>query len=313
MNRTRQDGPDGRPGLWPGPWPEGWDRDDHAAAWAAFCTSAAAAGPPWAALAEEEGDARATFGRLFAPAPPVEGLLTGYWEPEIAAALAPSPGFAAPLLGLPPGPGPFPDRAGVMAGALSAHALAWAADPLDAFLLEVQGSGRLRLPDGSVRRIGYAGRNGHPYRSIGQALVARGAVAPEAVSAQAIRAWARAHPGDLPALLALNPSVVFFRWLDLPPDLGPLGTLGVPLLPGRSLAVDPAHVPLGAPVWVEAEDEPGFPRLMVAQDTGGAIKGAGRADAFLGWGAAAGERAGRLRARARLTVLRPVPDRGGAP
>lgn len=295
-------------------WPPGWEGEDHAAAWAAFRASAVAAGPPWAALAEgdEGGDAahdgeaaRLAFERRLVPAAPVQGLLTGYWEPEIAAALSPSADFAVPLLGRPPGDGPFADRAAVMAGALAGHALAWAADPLEAFLLEVQGSGRLRLPDGAVRRIGYAGQNGHPYRSIGRILVARGAIAADAVSVPAIRAWAAAHPAELPALLAGNPSVVFFRWLDLPPDRGPLGTLGVPLLPGRSLAVDPAHVPLGAPVWVEAAGEPGFPRLMIAQDTGGAIRGRGRADAFLGWGAEAGERAGRLKAQARLTVLLP--------
>ncbi len=285
----------------------GWAGEDHAAALLAFRASAAAAGPPWAALALE-GDARAAWERGFEPAPPVAAFLTGYWEPEIAASLAPAPGFAAPLLGRPPGAGPWPDRAAVMAGALAGHALAWAADPLDAFLLEVQGSGRLRLPDGTLRRIGYAGANGHPYRSIGRALVERGAVAPEAVSGPAIRAWAEANPEALPALLALNPSVVFFRWLDLPPDRGPLGTLGVALTPLRSLAVDPAQLPLGAPAWVEIPGEPGFPRLMVAQDTGGAIRGAGRGDVFFGWGAEAGARAGRLRAAGRIVPLRP---RGG--
>ena len=181
---------------------------------------------------------------------------------------------------------PLPDRAAIEAGALDGLAphLAYA-DPVEAFFLQIQGSGRVLLPDGGLLRLGHAGQNGHPYRAIGRLLIERGAVAREAMSMQAIRAWLAAAPAEqAAALLRENPSYVFFRRMEaLRPDEGPPGTLRVPLTPGRSLAVDAAFIPLGAPVWLVTRDPlDGTPirRLVHAQDTGGAIRGAARGDLF---------------------------------
>lgn len=284
------------------------------AAWRPVCDAAAALGP-----APQEDAARALLHRHLRPVALGTGLLTGYYEPELRAALAPDARFRTPLRAPPPGLGPgalLPPRAEIEAGALDGLALplAWVEDPADAFFLQVQGSGRLRLPGGTVLRIGYAGRNGQPYRAIGRILIERGAVPREAMSMQAIRAWlAAAAPEEARALLRENPAYVFFRVTGgVPPEQGPVGTLGVPLRPGRSLAVDPAEVPLGAPVWVEARDPvDGSPirRLAVAQDTGGAIRGRARGDLFFGWGPEAEARAGRMQDRAaRFWVLLPRDD-----
>jgi membrane-bound lytic murein transglycosylase A len=206
---------------------------------------------------------------------------------------------------------PFPDRAAITGGALRGQGLelAWVDDPADAFFLHIQGSGRVRLDDGAVLRLGYAGWNGHPYFAIGRTLVEQGVLTREAVSMQAIRAWmTQAGPAEAAALMARNPSYIFFRRLDLPPEAGPIGTLGAPLTPMRSIAVDRTQVPLGLPVWVAGTDPlTGAPlrRLTVAQDTGGAIRGPARADLFTGWGTEAAERAGRMRDPAALFLLVP--------
>ena len=248
----------------------------------------------------------------FTAAPAAAGLLTGYYEPELRGALAPGGAFRTPLRATPPPGTPLPDRAAIEAGALDGLALplVWVDDPVDAFFLQIQGSGRVVLPDGRVLRLGYAGQNGHPYRAIGRSLIARGAIAREAMSMQAIRAWlAAAPPEEASALLRENPSYVFFRMLDgLAPEEGPLGAQGVPLVPGRSLAVDPAHVAYGQPILLRSRDpEDGAPilRLVVAQDTGGAIRGAGRGDLFWGWGPVAAAKAGRMREPAEMTPLVP--------
>jgi membrane-bound lytic murein transglycosylase A len=206
-------------------------------------------------------------------------------------------------------------------------ALVFVADPLDAFFLEVQGSGRVRLQDGTTLRLGYADQNGHAYRAIGRVLVERGEMKLEDVSLQSIRAWARAHPHALAELLDQNPSYVFFREIAAPAAGsieaaidGPIGALGVPLLARRTIAVDPAAVPLGAPVWL-ATTQPQragpLERLVFAQDTGGAIRGALRADFFWGFGDDAMERAGRMRESGRLWLLwptgAPVPGTTTAP
>ncbi|MGA8054964.1 MAG: murein transglycosylase A, partial [Burkholderiales bacterium] len=180
-------------------------------------------------------------------------------------------------------------------------------DPIEAFFLQIQGSGRVRLENGELLRVGYADQNGHPYRSIGRYLVDRGELPLSDASMQGIAAWARANPRRLSELLDANPSYVFFR--ELPnSEGGPLGALGVPLTPERSIAVDPRFVPLGAPVWL-ATTRPNavtpLQRLVVAQDTGGAIRGAVRADFFWGFGPAAGQAAGRMRQEGRLWVLLP--------
>jgi len=180
-------------------------------------------------------------------------------------------------------------------------------DPVELFFLQIQGSGRISLDSGETLRIGYADQNGHPYRSIGRVLVERGDLPLERASMQGIKAWGKANPGRLTELLNQNASYVFFR--ELPADLpGPLGALGLPLTPRRSLAVDPRYVPLGVPVFVAttwpASNRP-LNQLMLAQDTGGAIRGAVRGDFFWGFGEDAAREAGRMKQALRLWVLLP--------
>ncbi len=190
---------------------------------------------------------------------------------------------------------------------LPAPILAWAADAVDVFFMQVQGSGRLQLDDGGVIRVGYADQNGHPYRPVGRSLVERGALAKDGVSMQSIRDWLAANPAERDAVLATNPSYVFFR--ELPPsEDGPPGSLGVPLTPARSIAVDVNAVPLGSPVWLattDPDDGSAIRRLMAAQDTGGAIRGTVRADLFWGRGDAAAAKAGRMQQPGRMWLLRP--------
>lgn len=190
---------------------------------------------------------------------------------------------------------------------LRGRELIWVDDAVELFFLHIQGSGRIRLESGQIVRIGYADHNGHPYRSIGKLLVERGELEPEKASMQSIQGWARKNPELVPKVLAANPGYVFFR--ELPDGLaGPIGSLGVALTGGRSIAVDPQHVPLGAPVYL-ATTRPNSPeplnRLVLAQDTGSAIKGPARADFFWGFGAEAGELAGRMRQPARMWILLP--------
>lgn len=308
-------------------------RFGKAASWRAAC----AAGRVLAA--GDDAAARAYFETWFRPhrvigAEGERGLFTGYYEPELAGAQNPSAAFAVPLYGRPPDlvtvrladfqPGaahdrlagrvvggvlkPYFDRAEIDAGALAGRGLElfWAADPIAAFFLHIQGSGVVRLRDGARVRLGYAAANGRPYTAIGRALVSRGALALDEVSLQSIRAWLRAHPAQAQAVMAENASYVFFREVS---GAGPLGTQGVPLSAGRSIAVDPRMIPLGLPMWIDtAHPSPGFPplrRLAVAQDTGGAIRGAVRADLFWGAGAEAEGRAGRMRSQGRYFALIP--------
>jgi membrane-bound lytic murein transglycosylase A len=198
---------------------------------------------------------------------------------------------------------------------LAGKALAYVADPVEAFFLEIQGSGRVELADGTVMRLNYADQNGHPYKSIGRVLIDRGELTPERSSMQAIRAWAQANPDKTRALLDENPSYVFFREVPAPAPGsldaridGPQGALGVPLLAERTIAVDPRAIPLGAPVYL-ATTMPNSPipleRLVLAQDTGGAIRGVVRADFFWGFGSRAGQYAGRMRQQGRMWLLWP--------
>jgi membrane-bound lytic murein transglycosylase A len=171
----------------------------------------------------------------------------------------------------------------------------------------VQGSGRIRLPDGSHIRVGYGGKNGHTYRSVGRELVRRGVFEAHQVSAQVIKNWVRRNPVAGLELLNHNPSYVFFREVNqVPAELGPLGAMNRSITTLRSLAVDPRFTPLGAPVWLEKDGESPLRRLMVAQDTGSAIKGAQRADVFMGTGDAAGRSAGRMKDPGRMVVLMPI-------
>lgn len=284
----------------------GWDADDHGAALAAYALTSDLLPPDWPQPVASQ-DARQFFECAFIARPlGQDALLTGYYEPELPGSAVRTDRFSHPIYGPPAGltPNrPWFDRSEIEKGDLLAgHELAWLESPLEAFLAQVQGSLRVRLPDGRGLRFGFAGKNGHPYGSIGKELIRRGALNETNASVAAIRAWAARHPDDLPGLLQVNRSFVFFRPLDLPSDSGPLGTLQRPVTALRSLAVDPDHVPLGAPVWVEWD---GHACLMIAQDTGSAIKGPARGDIFFGTGAAAGERAGALKTIGRLTVLLP--------
>lgn len=290
----------------------------------------------------DAGDAasRSYVERRFAPAALLDGdvaqgLFTGYYEPILRGSRNRGGGFRTPLLARPDDLvavelgrfreawrgerlagrvvdgvlQPYPARAQIEGGALAARAapLVWVDDPVDAFFLHIQGSGRVQLAEGGEMRVGYAAQNGHPYVPIGRLLVERGHLTREQVSMQSIRAWLAANPDGADALMRENPSYVFFREIS---GEGPLGSEGVPLTPGRSLAVDPRHVPLGVPVWLDAEDplDPArrVGRLMVAQDTGGAIRGVVRGDVFWGGGAEAEARAGRMRSAGRLWVLLPT-------
>jgi len=249
---------------------------------------------------------------------------TGYYEPEIAGSRTRAPGYDVPVYARPPdlldanpasgerGRGRvdangayilYHDRAAIEAGALSGRGLeiAWAADPVDLFFLQIQGSGRLRLPDGSVMRIGYAGQNGRDYVAIGRLMRERGIVEPP-VTMQRITQWLRANREAGAALMRENPSYVFFRELTGP---GPLGALGRPVTPRVSVAADPRFVPLGAPVLLAGMDDPRANGLWVAQDTGGAIRGANRFDTFWGAGTQAAEIAGGMQTRGRAWLLLP--------
>jgi membrane-bound lytic murein transglycosylase A len=212
---------------------------------------------------------------------------------------------------------PYWDRAAIDAGKADpgARVLAYVDDPVEAFFLEIQGSGRIALEDGSVMRVGYADQNGRAYRSVARVLIDRGELTLATASMQGIKAWGRANPDKLPALLEENPSYVFFREVPAPaPGTlearidGPIGSLGVPLLRERSVAVDTRYVPLGAPVFLDTTapltDTP-LQRLALAQDTGGAIRGIVRADYFWGFGADAGREAGRMKQPGRMWILWP--------
>jgi peptidoglycan lytic transglycosylase A len=264
-----------------------------------------------------------------------DGLFTGYYEPELRGARQPGNGFDTPLLRRPRDLvsvdlgrfrpelrgehiagrvvdgrlEPYATRAEIESGGLGKEAvpLLWVNDPVAAFFLQIQGSGRVLLRDGSMVRVGYDGQNGWPYLPVGRLLVERGALTRDDVSLQSIRAWIKAHPVEGKALMDEDASFVFFRRLT---GEGPLGSEGVALTPGRSLAVDRRFVPLGVPVYLDAGD--GLRRLLVAQDTGGAIRGPVRGDVFWGPGAEAEARAGAMKARGRYYLLLPKDVTPGA-
>lgn len=264
------------------------------------------------------------------------GLFTGYYEPSFAASLTPSADYATPVHARPPELvmvdlgqfreefkgrriagtvengrlQPFADRADIAANGLEGEAeiLVYAKDPVDVFFLQIQGSGRAILPDGSAVRLGYAAQNGHPYFAIGRALIERGILTRETVSLQTIRAWLQENPDEAQDVMNLNASYVFFRELTGP---GPVGAANVALVPGRSLAVDRSFHAMGVPVWVSTSEpqpdgsiEP-FNRLMIMQDTGGAIRGPVRGDIFYGAGEAAEFAAGHMKQAGTYFVLLP--------
>jgi membrane-bound lytic murein transglycosylase A len=301
---------------------EGWQDDDHLAAVTTFRgTCSQLRDPEWLPLcrlsadaAQSRQSARQFFELFFRPvvigSPPA--LFTGYYEPELPGSLTRTPRFAYPLYRKPPElveGQPWHPRAAIEGGLLRGRGLelVWLDDPVEVYFLQVQGSGRIRLPGGQVMRVAYAGKNGQPYRSIGQELIRRGGHTISDVSAQDIKAWVRANPVAGRELLNTNPSFVFFRKLtDLPPESGPIGAMGRPITTLRSVAIDPAFTPLGAPVWIEKDGRQPMRRLMIAQDTGGAIRGPQRADIFYGTGFDAGELAGRIKDGGRMVLLLPI-------
>ena len=307
--------------------------------WSVVCAAARAVNPTTSAAA------RAFFESNFEPYGVIKetganrqstGLITGYYEPLLRGARQRSAQFSAPLYAPPDDlltvdlasvypelkgkrvrarlQGnkviPYYSRADLDNGvSLQGKEIVWVESAIDAFVLQIQGSGRVQLARGETIRLQYADQNGHPYQSIGRYLVDRGELPLEQAGIAAIRQWLALHPERLHEVLNANPSVVFFREERLEdPAPGPKGALGVPLTPGRSIAVDPASVPLGAPVFMAttypASAAP-LQRLMNAQDTGGAIRGAVRADFFWGVGTEAGDQAGKMRQQGSLWVLWP--------
>jgi membrane-bound lytic murein transglycosylase A len=282
--------------------------------WKAACTAARAID------SSDAGAVRAFFETWFVPnqlraADGADtGLITGYYEPMLYGARKRGGAYQTPLYAVPDDlvsvelasvyPSlkgmrlrgrlvgkkviPYGTRAEIARADVPGKELVWVNDPVEAFFLEVQGSGRVQLDTGETVRIAYADQNGHPYKAIGKWLVEQGELTPATVSAQAIKAWIVAHPARRDELFNVNPSYIFFKEERLPdPSVGPKGALGVALTPGRSVAVDPQFIPLGAPVFLattEAGSTAPMQRLMLAQDTGGAIKGAVRADFFYGFG-----------------------------
>ncbi|MET0257328.1 MAG: murein transglycosylase A [Methylobacterium sp.] len=346
----------------------GFPADDHAAGLDAFRLSCSAPLAPSSQIAGVHGSTAAlaaactrsrdipreaartffetafTAYRVTRPARAVEaerraGFLTGYFEPELNAALVPGPGFTAAVLARPDDlvsfePGqtpagldpslraarrtasgfePYPDRAAIEDGALGdrARPLLWLRDPVDLFVLQVQGSGRVRLPDGRSLRVRYDGKNGRPYSSVVKSIVTEGHLPLEGLTFARWAGWLRAHPVEAHRLMRTNAAYVFFK-VEEATDvaLGPPGAAGVPLTPGRSLAVDSTLWRYGLPFWLDGRispesETPG--RLVVAQDTGSAIVGPARGDLYLGTGEAAGAAAGNLRHAVGFVVLLPKP------
>lgn len=204
----------------------------------------------------------------------------------------------------------YPGRAELMrSNTLAGKEIVWVDDAIEAFFLQVQGSGRVQLPHGEIIRVAYADQNGQPYKSIGRYLIDKGELTLDQVPMQGIKAWIAANPSRQEELLNANPRYIFFREEAISdPSVGPKGAMGLPLTPQRSIAVDPDYIPLGAPVFL-ATTQPGsktlLQRLVIAQDTGSAIKNPVRADFFWGFGAQAGEIAGRMKQRGRMWVLLP--------
>ncbi len=316
---------------------QGCTSAQNRAAWQKSCAAARVA------VAEERA-ARAFFEEQFSPFQVMtpdaqqEGLITGYYEPILRGSRHQSATFRFPIYGVPDDlivvdlgevhpelrnlrlrgrlQGrrlvPYYARSEIDAAVpeLRAKPLAWVADAVELFFLQIQGSGQVELASGERFRLGFAEQNGHPYRSLGRYLADRGELNADQASMQAIKAWASAHPDKLKEALNANPSYVFFR--ELPPPKhrldGPPGALGVPLTPGYSVAVDPTYIPLGSPVFMQTTlplSSSPLERLVLAQDTGGAIRGAVRADFFWGTGEEAGNQAGRMRQQGKLWLLWP--------
>ena len=293
--------------------------------WAALCAQARAAATP--AFSDDAARAwlqqRLQAYRVESLDGAPDGLITGYFEPLIDATRTPRGEFRVPLYAVPADLAsrkPYWTRQQIDSlpaakASLRGRALAFVADPLDALILQIQGSGRLNIvePNGSKKlvRVAFAGHNDHPYKSVGRWLIDQGELTSAQASWPGIKDWARRNPKRLNEMLWANPRTVFFREEPLPdPQLGPKGGQAVPLTPGRSIAVDTLAIPYGAPVWLDTTEplsNTPLRRLVMAQDTGTAITGAVRADYFWGWGETAENQAGRMKQPLRLWVLWPRP------
>jgi membrane-bound lytic murein transglycosylase A len=288
-------------------------RNLHSAAWQSVCASAVRLAPRSGAQVRDYFTSCMDLYRVIAvEAPPPErttGLFTGYYEPQIEGSRVRDGQYAVPLYRAPAAIPAAPRADLERAGALRGQELIWVHDPLDAFMLEVQGSGRIHLADGTWLRLAYAANNGQPYRSIGRWLADLGELDAATLTMRAIRDWAQAHPERVREMLDQNPRVIFFREAPLgDPAAGPVGAQGVALTPGVSVAIDPQFIPMGAPLLlttVSPVDGLTARRLAVAQDTGGAIRGPLRIDWFWGPGEDAGAIAGRLHAQGTVHVFVP--------
>jgi membrane-bound lytic murein transglycosylase A len=303
--------------------------------WREPCEAAKRVLPP------SSDSARAYFERQFTPYRVAsadsgdQGLITGYYEPLLRGSRTATQRYRYPIYRVPDDlvvvdlgavypelqnmrlrgrvdgrrVVPYAERAQIDGPdtPLVGKEIAWVDDAIDLFFLHIQGSGRIMLDSGQALRVGYAEQNGHPYRAIGRVLIDRGELTREEVSMQSIKAWLRGNPAKAGELLNTNPSYVFFRELPATGD-GPPGALGVPLTPRRSIAVDPRHVPLGAPVFISTNwpnSSRALNRITFAQDTGGAVRGAVRADFFWGAGETAEREAGQMKEPLRMWVLLP--------
>jgi len=313
------------------------DRAGRVRDWQEVCDLADGVPSPAGTIDPER--ARAFFETTMTPiavtgANGAEGVFTGYYEAELDGARNRDETYTVPLYGRPAdlvtvGLGgfdaglegrsivgrvedgkllPYPERVEIDGGALAGRGLeiVWVDDPVDAFILHIQGSGRVRLDDGTTIRVGYAASNGRPFVGIGRLMLDRGLIEPGQADMMSIRAWLRDHPHQAAALMAENPRYIFFREIE---GDGPIGAQGIALIAGRSIAVDPAFVPLGAPIWLDTtwpgdSDRP-LRRLVVAQDIGAAIKGPVRGDLFWGAGEAALAEAGRMKQAGRYFLLLP--------
>lgn len=304
--------------------------------WAEACTAARAVSGADGAAIRSYFEAWFVPNQIRAADGTDAGLITGYYEAMLRGARKKGGAFQTPLYKVPDDlltidlasvyPDlkgkrlrgrlvgkkvvPYGSRAEIAAADIPGKELLWVDDPVEAFFLEVQGSGRVQLADtGETVRVAYADQNGHPYKAIGRWLIDQGELTREQATAQGIKAWIAANPARRQELFNVNPSYVFFREERLPdPSVGPKGSLGVPLTGGRSVAVDAAFLPLGAPIFLattQAGSDVPMQRLMMAQDTGGAIRGAVRADFYYGFGYEAMENAGRMKQRGQIWVLMP--------
>lgn len=326
----------------------GWNDERPADAWATLelsCSRLATRDRRWRSLCADaalfpqpdDDTARAFFETRFQPhavngdrGRKHDGVITGYYEPLLHGSAKRSARFRYPVYGVPEDlltvdlgglypelkdkrlrgrldgrrVVPYPARAEIAAKKINAPVLAWVDDPVALFFLQIQGSGRIRFENGETLFVGYADQNGHPYHAVGSTLAQRGALKVEDVNLDSIRAWLAAHPNEAEDVLNSNPSYVFFARREQPA----VGALQVPLTPQRSVAVDPAFIPLGLPLWLDTtlDGQAPYRRLMFAQDTGGAIKGPVRADLFFGFGPEAEKLAGNMKQPGQMFVLLPA-------